>query len=63
MSDLWLVLDGVEDLVDGEPQQSEMLCRFVGLGELGERTGELVSRKRVSPSPVPDMTSNYVLRL
>jgi len=31
MSDPWLVLDGVEDLIDSELQQSEVLCQLVGL--------------------------------
>jgi len=26
-----LVLDGIEDLVDGEPERSEVLCRLEGL--------------------------------
>ena len=26
-----LVLDGIEDLVDAEPERSEVLCRLVGL--------------------------------
>jgi len=30
-SDPRLVLDGVEDLVDGEPKQSEVLCWLEGL--------------------------------
>jgi len=28
--DLWLVLDGVEDLVDGKPQWGEVLHRLIG---------------------------------
>jgi len=30
MPDLWLVLDGVEDFIDGEPKWSELLYWLVG---------------------------------
>jgi len=34
-----LVLDGVEDLVDGEPERGEVLCRLEIWSGLGERIG------------------------
>jgi len=36
--DLWLVLDGIEDLIDGEPKRSEVLCQFERLVQTRERT-------------------------
>ena len=33
MLDPRLVLDGVEDLVDGEPERGEVLCQLKGLGQ------------------------------
>jgi len=30
-SDLLMVLDGIEDLIDGELERSEVLCRLEGL--------------------------------
>jgi len=31
MPDSRLLLDGIEDLIDGEPERGEVLCQFEGL--------------------------------
>ena len=43
MPDPGLILDGVKDFVDGEPEQSELLYQLVAQSRLKRESGVLVS--------------------
>ena len=42
MSDLWLVLDSVEDVIDGYPERDEVELRFISLAGFDSTPGWLV---------------------
>ena len=58
-----LVLDGVEDFVDGDYKWSELLYRLVVQSRLGERIGSAYSSRQVTPGSNLGMGESFVRRL